>query len=353
MEGYVVNGWKLDKTGAILGATNTNIETDRNYYAMYDIKQFDVIFQNEDGTSYAEGAYDVRGVKFGEQFPAAPAVQPADKSEKEVFDQWVDQNGNPYGAFSTMPDIGETGAQLIYKPTYKTIEVPYTWMSTDNFGKEYQFAVTTNNANTPVVYPESEPTRFGMKFVGWADENGQAPGELAGSEEKTYYAQFEVDKTFVAVVVGGAVVSGTVIATAAAANAALITGAAIGTAVIGGVVIAKHTYTVTYMVDGEVYKTYKILEGTKVFTPKDPVKDGSVFKGWDNVPEKMPAKDITINAVWGAADEDIIPNTGSSSASIAAFAAISGAAAAAYVISRRKKEIDGGIERKSQNELNS
>ena len=53
-------------------------------------------------------------------------------------------------------------------------------------------------------------------------------------------------------------------------------------------------YTLTYMVDGEVYKTYEVEYGTPIIVEETPTKDGYTFSGWSMMPETMPAKDITV-----------------------------------------------------------
>ena len=58
---------------------------------------------------------------------------------------------------------------------------------------------------------------------------------------------------------------------------------------------AVNSYTVTYMVDGEVYKTENIAYGSKVTAIAVPVKEGHTFSGWSGVPATMPAKDVTVN----------------------------------------------------------
>ena len=40
------------------------------------------------------------------------------------------------------------------------------------------------------------------------------------------------------------------------------------------------TYTVTFLVDGEVYYTTELLEGVTVTMPDEPTKEGFVFTGW-------------------------------------------------------------------------
>ena len=58
--------------------------------------------------------------------------------------------------------------------------------------------------------------------------------------------------------------------------------------------IAAQTYTVTFIVDGEVYDTLSVEYGEKITLPETPVKEGHTFSGWSEAPETMPAEDITI-----------------------------------------------------------
>ena len=53
-------------------------------------------------------------------------------------------------------------------------------------------------------------------------------------------------------------------------------------------------FTLTYMLDDELYKTYEI-QATKVVTPEpDPVKEGYIFSGWSEIPWYMPAEDVVV-----------------------------------------------------------
>lgn len=55
-----------------------------------------------------------------------------------------------------------------------------------------------------------------------------------------------------------------------------------------------NSYTLTYLVDGEEYKTVTIEYGSAI-TPEDmPERDGYTFSGWKDLPETMPAKDVTV-----------------------------------------------------------
>lgn len=53
-------------------------------------------------------------------------------------------------------------------------------------------------------------------------------------------------------------------------------------------------FKLTYVLNGEVYKTYDI-QATEVITPEpDPFKEGFDFSGWSAIPYLMPAEDVTV-----------------------------------------------------------
>ena len=63
-------------------------------------------------------------------------------------------------------------------------------------------------------------------------------------------------------------------------------------------------YTLTYMVDGEVYKTYELTEGDAITPETEPTKDGYDFSGWSDIPETMPANDVTITGTFTLSQEE-------------------------------------------------
>ena len=69
-------------------------------------------------------------------------------------------------------------------------------------------------------------------------------------------------------------------------------------------------YKLTYMVDGEEYKSYQIAEGSAITPEAAPTKDGYVFSGWTKIPATMPAEDVTITGTFTLlTDEDVIQIT--------------------------------------------
>ena len=57
---------------------------------------------------------------------------------------------------------------------------------------------------------------------------------------------------------------------------------------------ANLKYTITYMVDGEVYKTAELKAGEPITLESAPSKEGYTFSGWSEAPETMPAGDVVI-----------------------------------------------------------
>jgi hypothetical protein len=57
-------------------------------------------------------------------------------------------------------------------------------------------------------------------------------------------------------------------------------------------------YTLTYMVDGDVYKTYQVEEGSSITPEPAPTKEGYTFSGWSEIPETMPAHDVTVTGTF-------------------------------------------------------
>jgi len=53
-------------------------------------------------------------------------------------------------------------------------------------------------------------------------------------------------------------------------------------------------HTLTYVVDGDVYKAYEIEEGENITPEETPTKEGYTFSGWSEIPETMPAHDVTV-----------------------------------------------------------
>ena len=74
---------------------------------------------------------------------------------------------------------------------------------------------------------------------------------------------------------------------------------------------AGRNITITFDTDGGTeIPAITGAYGTAVNTPEDPVKEGYAFAGWDrDIPETMPAEDMTVTALWNINSYTIIFNT--------------------------------------------
>jgi len=57
-------------------------------------------------------------------------------------------------------------------------------------------------------------------------------------------------------------------------------------------------YKLTYMVDGDEYKSYEIEAGTSITRGPVPTKEGYIFLGWSEIPTTMPAHDVVITGTF-------------------------------------------------------
>ena len=62
--------------------------------------------------------------------------------------------------------------------------------------------------------------------------------------------------------------------------------------------ITEGIYRLLYMVDGVEYKYYDVKYGTSITPEAAPTKDGYIFSGWSEIPETMPAHDVTITGTF-------------------------------------------------------
>lgn len=60
----------------------------------------------------------------------------------------------------------------------------------------------------------------------------------------------------------------------------------------------KYGYNLIYIVDGEEYKKYDIEEGESITPEAEPTKEGYTFSGWSEIPQTMPAHDVTITGTF-------------------------------------------------------
>ena len=169
---------------------------------------------------------------------------PEPEKEGYEFLYWMDEEGNEVTPMDTMEDIGANGATVTY--TAKWNALPFTITFVDTGDVAYK-AITKNFGEA--VGTVADPVKTGYTFKGWST----AIPETMPAEDLTITANWQINQ-----------------------------------------------YTITFVDTGDVAyeaitKDYKAAIGTVA----DPVKTGYTFDGWDtDIPETMPAEDLTITAKW-------------------------------------------------------
>ncbi len=266
-EGYTFSGWSnLPSTMPAKDVTVSGSFSANKYKLTYTV----------DGA-----VYKTVSVAYGSTVTA----EAAPVKEGYTFSGWSNLPG-------AMPakDVTVAGSFSVneYKLTYTVDGAVYKTVSV-----AYGSAVTA----------EAAPVREGYTFSGWSEIPSTMPAKdvtVAGSfsinsYNLTYMIDGAVYKTVV-MVYGSSVVSEVVPEkegyTFSGWSNVPETMPAKDVVVSGQYVPNK--YKVTYMVDGEVYKTVYVAYGTDFVVEPIPSKEGYNFNGWSNVPETMPAEDIVL-----------------------------------------------------------
>lgn len=153
------------------------------------------------------------------------------------------------------------------------------------------------------IMPIAEPQKENYTFSGWSDIPETMPAEditITGSfTPNTYTITYMVDEEIYAV---DTIAYGDTIALIAEPTQEGYTFSgwsevpeimpAEDIIVTGSFVI--NTYTITYVVDSVVYATDSITYGDTIILLDEPTQEGYTFSGWSDAPVTMPAEDIII-----------------------------------------------------------
>lgn len=266
-EGYTFSGWSE------IPATMPNHDVIVN--GSFTINKYKLIYM-VDGVEYKK--YDV-------EYGAAITPEPAPTKEGYTFSGWSEIP-------KTMPthDVTVTGSFTInkYKLVYKVDGAEYK-----SYELEFGAAIT----------PEPAPTKEGYTFSGWSEIPATMPAHdvtvtgsfTKGAYKLTYMVDGEVYKTISydygatitpepAPVKDGYTFSGwSEIPATMPAHDVTVTGS-----------FTINKYKLTYTVDGAEYKSYELEFGATITPEPAPTKEGYTFSGWSEIPETMPAHDVTV-----------------------------------------------------------
>ena len=206
------------------------------------------------------------------------------------------KEGHTFSGWSEMPTT-MPAKDLIVIGSFKVITYKITY-TVD--GEEYH---TDSIAHGTSLTAIAAPVKEGHTFSGWSEMPATMPAEdvaVSGSftvnsyritymvDGKVYHADTLVYGTeLIAIeepVMEGSTFSGwSEIPATMPANDVIVTGS-----------FSINTYQITYIVDGEIYHTDRVVFGAAIPPMANPAKEGHTFSGWSERPETMPAADITV-----------------------------------------------------------
>ena len=276
--GYTFAGWQ-PVLPEIMPAENTTVK------AQWTINQYTITFDTDGGSEVAAITQDY----------ATAITAPANPTKTGyTFDGW-DQE---------IPETMPAGDMTI-KATW--IINQYTITFDTDGGSEV--AAITQDYGTTITAPAA-PTKTGYAFLGW----DQAIPETMPAGDMTIKAQWLISQYTITFDTDG----GSEVAAITQDYATAITAPAAPTKTgytfdgwdqeIPATMPAEdmtikalwtiNTYKLTYLVDGEEYKTVDVTFADNIAVEAEPTKEGYTFSGWSEVPETMPAQNVTITGTF-------------------------------------------------------
>ena len=289
-DGFNFTGWK-DAEGNTVTFPQTLGTEALVVYAQWTAKSYYIEFYN--GDEWLAG---------NNQLCGAAIVTPEEPTKTGYeFAGWVDGDGNP------MPETVPAKDNQVYFATFRPITYDAVFMN----GSEV-YETVQGGYQSSIAAPE-DPTMEGYTFQYWAKEGTTAkvtfPAKMPLNGIKyvaiykvntytiTYYVDgvevFSEDYDFGATVTPYDYKPAEGVTFGGWGDQVPATMPANNVDVYGSTGVAN--YTVTFTVNGEVYKEVEFAYGAAVTAPAYDIPEGYSFTGWD-VPATMPAQNITLDA---------------------------------------------------------
>ena len=242
--------------------------------------------------SFSVNSYDVTFVVDGEVYKTVPV----NYGEAITLPEEPSKEGHTFGGWSEIPET-MPAQDVVIEGSFVVNSYNLIYIVDDEEYKRESVAYGT------AITLSEEPTKEGHTFSGWSEVPATMPAKdisVVGSfSVNSYNATFVIDgEVYKTIPINygetipmpeepvkdGCTFSGwSEIPATMPAEDITITGS-----------FYANYYTLTYMVDGEVYATVSVGYNAVIPEMEEPTKEGHTFSGWENVPETMPAQDITI-----------------------------------------------------------
>lgn len=307
--GYTFAGW-VDEEGNAAQIPETMPAHNTVYKATWAVNQYTITFDSVGGSAVNNITQDYN----------TSVAKPADPTkEGYTFAGWVDADNNAVAFPVNMPVNG-----MDLKATWKINQYSVTF---DTDGGNTIASVTVNYGET-VSEPE-KPEKAYHSFLGWVDEAGNPVTFplTVGAKDVTLKAQWQIytytiswdvdedgiadDSTMVAHGTVPTHADGAKPETAEYKYEFIKWDPEIVAATEATIYTARYKqinkeYTVTYDMDGGTAVPAKVYKyDDPVYEPTNVSKEGYTLAGWQDTegnavtfPMKMPAKNITVKAVW-------------------------------------------------------
>ncbi len=314
-EGYTFDGWYLEANNTLYPAGGTvkwNVLSDGEFIAMYTGKKYTATYDMDGGLGLISTSEQIT---FGDYFNISTIIP---KKEGYTFAGWdlVDANGNVIdnhaagGRFTW-----DVASNLTLKAVWTIITFKVTLDPMGGeIGTEYvDIAYGGKYGTLPA------PTLEGYEFSGWYLDKDytQAVTEstlMTLTEDHTLYAKWTLGEYSVTYLVDGEVYTtdyyhfGDTIDvvdepekeghTFSGWSSIPATMPGENITVTGS--FTANSYTITFILDGEEFHKETLQYGAKITAPTVPTITGSTFSGWIDLPKTMPAQNITINGNYTA-----------------------------------------------------